>query len=156
MLAKETLDGALDCEWPSSFLHIFTIETRSPSSTSTTTPSILNADRSSVIAVPAIAADARKTWAGPAEDGIGWLDKLQSNLPSANIILYDHLEPEERRLELRDPKDPTSRTVAREYASAEASLAEYGVDDYADRLIRAVQQYRLFSGVRHPTFFFLI
>ena len=102
--------------------------------------------------MPAIAADARKTWAGPSEDGIGWLDILQSKLPSANIILYDHLEPEERRLELKDPKDPTSRTVAREYASVEESLAEYGVDDYADRLIRVVQQYRLFKGVRHPEF----
>ncbi|KAL8789141.1 MAG: hypothetical protein Q9195_006962 [Heterodermia aff. obscurata] len=108
-----------------------------------------------VIAVPAIAADARKTWAGPGEEGNGWLDKLQSNLPSANVILYDHLEPEERQLEPKDSNDPASKIVAREYATTEASLAEYGVDDYANRLIRVVQQYRLFSGVRHPISSFL-
>ena len=110
-------------------------------------PSIQDADHESVIAVPAIGADARKTWAGPGEDGNGWLDQLQSNLSSANVILYDHLEQKERQLELKDSKDPTSKTVAREYGLAEASLAKYGVDDYADRLITVVQQYRLFSGV---------
>ena len=98
--------------------------------------------------MPAIAADARKTWAGPGDDGIGWLEKLQSNLPLANVLLYDHLEQQERRLELKDSKDPASKTVAREYASAEESLAKYGVDDFAERLIRVVQQYRLFYGVR--------
>ena len=101
----------------------------------------------SVIAVPAIGADARKTWAAPAEEGIGWLDILKHKLPSANVILYDHLEPEERKLELKDSKDPSSRTIAQQFASAEASLAEYGVDEYSDRFNRVVQQYRLFSGV---------
>lgn len=106
----------------------------------------LSADYSSIIAVPAIGADARKTWT-PADDSISWLETLQRKLPLANIILYDHLGPEERRLELRDPKDPNSKTVARELASVEASLAEYGVDKYADRLVGVLQQYR-FSGVR--------
>ena len=106
----------------------------------------LYADCLSIIAVPAIGADARKTWAAAADE-ISWLESLQRKLPSANIILYDHLEPEERRLELGGPKDPSSQTIARELASAEASLAEYGVDDYADRLVGVVQRYRLFSGV---------
>ena len=108
----------------------------------------LYADCSSIIAVPAIGADARKTWAAVADDSISWLEYLQRKLPSSNVILYDHLEPEERRLELGDPKDPNIQTIARELASAEAYLAEYGVDDYADRLVGVVQRYRLFSGVR--------
>lgn len=108
----------------------------------------LYADCLSIIAVPAIGADARKTWAAAVDDSISWLESLQRKLPSANIILYDHLEAEERRLELGDPKDPSSKTIARELASAEAYLADYGVDDYADRLVGVVQRYRLFSGVR--------
>ena len=103
------------------------------------------ADFSSIIVVPAIAADARKTWAAPAEDGVGWLENLKR--PDTNIILYDHLEPEERQVELKDSKAPDSKIVAQRFASAEASLAEFGVDEYADRFTRVVQQYRLFSGV---------
>lgn len=109
----------------------------------------LSANCSSIIAVPAIAADARKTWAAPGEEGIGWLEDLKRKLPSANIVLYDHLEPEERRLERKDSKHPDSRAVAQQFALAEASLAQYGVNEYSDRFNRVVQQYRLFSGVRY-------
>jgi len=98
----------------------------------------------SVICVPAIGADARKTWSGIAEDGIGCLDLLQSKLPSANVLFYDHLEPGERRLELKDARDAVT---AKEFAVAEAALASFGVDDFAKRFRTVVEQYRRISGV---------
>jgi len=98
----------------------------------------------SVICVPAIGADARKTWSGTGEEGIGWLGLLQSKLPSANVLLYDHLEPGERRLELKHARDAAT---AKEFAAAEAALASFGVDDYAERFRTVSEQYRRMSGV---------
>lgn len=98
----------------------------------------------SIICIPAISADARTTWSRKGEDGIGWLGLLQSKLPSANLLLYDHLKPEERRLELRDARDAVA---AKEFTAAEEVLASYGVEDYADRFHATVEQYRRTSGV---------
>lgn len=69
---------------------------------------------------------------------------LQSKLPSANVLLYDHLEPGERRLELKDARDAAT---AKEFAVAEAALAAFGVDDFAKRFRKVVEQYRRISGV---------
>ena len=98
----------------------------------------------SIICVPAIGADARTTWSGKGEDGIGWLGLLQNKVASANILLYDHLKAWERALELKDARDAAT---AKEFAAAETVLASYGVEDYAHRFHTLVEQYRRSCGV---------
>jgi len=105
----------------------------------------------SVICVPAIGADARKTWSGTGEEGIGWLGSLQRKLPSANVLLYDHLEPGERRLELKHARDAAT---AKEFAAAEAALASFGVDEYAERFrtdVWSMQHYKPSGDQLNPT-----
>lgn len=89
--------------------------------------------------VPAIGANARKTWSGTEEEGIGWLGLLQDKLPSANVLLYDHLKPEERCLDLKHARDAAA---AKKIAAAEAALAAFGVEDYAERFLAVVNSYR--------------
>ena len=98
--------------------------------------------RSSIICVPAIGADARTTWVDSSDDGIGWLGLLEKKLPCANLLLYDHLDGRERKLKIADAKDPEYKSTAQAFANAEAALASYGVEDYADRVLAVINQHR--------------
>ena len=97
----------------------------------------------SIICVPAIGADARATWVESNEDGLGWLGALQDKLPTANLLLYDHLEAQERSVKVADPKDAAYKSTAKAFADAEAALSHYSVDHYADRFLRVAKSHRL-------------
>lgn len=95
-----------------------------------------------IICVPAIGADARTTWVESSDDGIGWLGELEKKLPFANLLLYDHLTVQERSLKVADAKDAAYKSTAKAFAKAETALASYGVDDYANRFLTQVDEYR--------------
>ena len=50
-------------------------------------------------------------------------------------------------MHVKHPKDPAYKSTAAESASAEAALASYGVDEYAERFVTVVEQYRRLSEV---------
>ena len=104
----------------------------------------------SIVCVPAIGADPRKTWARQT-DSVGFeLDRLDYVLhdrlyPDAQVHLYDHLTWEERRLEVKPPqgpKDQTHEKSAKAFAEAEFHLSEYGVMEWVDRFLQVIREYR--------------
>ena len=102
----------------------------------------------SIVCVPAIGADPRKTWARPAERlGEERLDiVLHDRLyPAAQVHLYDHLTQRERILSVKPPQgpnDPAHKKSAVDFASAEALVAAFRVAEWADRFLEIVQQHR--------------
>ncbi|KAI4134477.1 MAG: hypothetical protein LQ347_001495 [Umbilicaria vellea] len=116
----------------------------SPSSPSSGT--VIKVD---IIGVPAIGADPRKTWtsstAGHPPLFLG--NVLHEKIPSARILLYDHLKPEERLLEVKELSDPEHKATAKEFASVEKAVAQYGTNQWADRLMEAVREDRASQNV---------
>lgn len=97
----------------------------------------------SIIGIPAIGADPNRTWARSGDDEHQWLGaSLHHEIPSANVLLYDHLEPQERRLEVKATEDPAHKTTIERFASAEAAIAGFGVEDWADRFLAAIRYHR--------------
>lgn len=110
----------------------------------------------SIIGVPAIGADPNRTWTrlgdGPGNEH-QWLgSSLYQKIPSANVLLYDHLEPQERRLVVKAAVDPAHECTVERFTSAEAALAEFGVEDWADRFLTAIRYYRT---ARKARFYYL-
>ena len=104
----------------------------------------------SIICVPAIGADPRKTWerqtdsAGHEHRRLDYVlhDKLY---PNAQVHLYDHLTRQERVLEVKTPRGPDDQVhkkSAEAFAAGEASVAGFGVAEWADRFLGIVQEHR--------------
>ena len=117
----------------------------------------------SIICVPAIGADPRRTWDREV-DGAGFEherldDVLHEKLcPDAQIHLYDHLTREERALEIRPPEivgDEAHRQSTIAFAAAEDRLSEYVVADWADRFLEYVTEYRREQDTHHRPIFFI-
>lgn len=104
----------------------------------------------SIIGVPAVGADPRETWTSSGADGPSLFlgDALREEIPSARILLYDHLKPDERRLEVKELSDPEHKATANEFASVEEAVAQYGTEEWADRLMEAVRGGRSSQRVR--------
>ncbi len=104
----------------------------------------------SIICVPAIGADPRKTWERQT-DSAGFerrrLDYVLHDrlYPAAQVHLYDHLTRQERSLEVKPPRGPhdeAHKKSAEEFAAGEASVAAFGVAEWADRFLEIVQEHR--------------
>lgn len=104
----------------------------------------------SIICVPAIGADPRKTWERQT-DSAGFEHRrldyvLHDRLyPAAQVHLYDHLTRQERDLEVKPPRGPNDQAhkrSAEEFAAGEALVADYGVAEWADRFLEIVQEHR--------------
>ena len=104
----------------------------------------------SIVCVPAIGADPRKTWerqtdtAGFEHRRLDYVlhDRL---FPAARVHLYDHLTRQERGLELKPPEGPNDsahKRSAEEFAAGEAQVAAFGVAEWADRFFEIVQKHR--------------
>ena len=100
--------------------------------------------------VPAIGADPRKTWARQT-DSAGFESRrldfvLHDRLyPEAQVHLYDHLTRQERGLEVKPPKGPhdeAHKRSAEEFAAGEASVAVFGVAEWAERFLEIIQEHR--------------
>lgn len=104
----------------------------------------------SIVCVPAIGADPRKTWARQTDSAGFEHDRLDYVLhdklyPDARVHLYDHLTWEERRLEVKPsqgPNDQAHKQSAEAFAEAESRLSEYRVVEWADRFLHIVQEHR--------------
>ena len=108
----------------------------------------------SIVCVPAIGADPRKTWERQT-DSAGFEHRrldyvLHDRLyPAAQVHLYDHLTPHERVLEVKPPQgshDQAHKRSAEEFAAGEASVAAFGVAEWADRFLEIVEEYRRAQG----------
>ena len=81
-------------------------------------------------------------------------DKLY---PAAQVHLYDHLTHYERSLEVRPPQGPhdqVHKKSAEEFAAGEASVAAFGVAEWADRFLEIIQEHRTAQRtVRRPILF---
>ena len=105
---------------------------------------------SSIICVPAIGADPRKTWALQTDKAGHEHRRLDLELhdglyPDAQVHLYDHLTQEERRLEVkpsRGPDDQAHKKSAEVFAAAEAGTAECGIEEWADRFLGTLHERR--------------
>ena len=100
--------------------------------------------RNSIIAVPAIGADPNSTWK-TARDGKSqpWLGaELQKEIPSARVLLYDHLNSEERKIEKRPLADADHKPSAERYTAVQSKLNEYGIREWTDRFLEAVYRDR--------------
>ena len=124
-----------------------------------------NADLCSIVCVPAIGADARKTWerqtdsAGFEHRRLDYVlhDALYNAYNAAQVHLYDHLTREERALEVKTPRGPNDhahKKSAEDFAAGEALVAVYGVPEWADRFLQIVQEHRRAQGTdRRPILF---
>lgn len=97
----------------------------------------------SIVFVPAIGADPRKTWTrDPDKDGFEHRrfdyvlhDRLY---PKAQTHLYDHLMPEERKVEVihaQGPNDERHNASVKAFAAAEARVAAYGIREICRSLV---------------------
>ena len=73
-------------------------------------------------------------------------DKLY---PAAQVHLYDHLTSHERGLEIKWPQGPhdqAHKRSAEDFAAGEASVAAFGVAEWADRFLEIVEEHRRAQG----------
>ena len=102
----------------------------------------------SIIFVPAIGADPRKSFARQADrdDHEGIDIFLQNKLyPSAHVHLYDHLTPDERGLQAprrQSRIDTDEKKIEDTYRDKEKAVAEYGVEEWATRMLQCVRTHR--------------
>lgn len=116
----------------------------------------------SIVCVPAIGADPRKTWARPT-DRIGSEERLDLLLhdrlyPAAQVHLYDHLTEQERSLAVKPPQGPNDsvhKASAVEFATAEALVARFRVAEWADRFLESIQQRRRVKGTDQRPILFI-
>ena len=126
---------------------------------------IASADLHSIVCVPAIGADARKTWerqtdsAGFEHRRLDYVlhDALYNDCNAAQVHLYDHLTRQERALEVKPPQEPNDhvhKKSAEAFAAGEALVAVYGVAEWAERFLQIVQAHRRAQGTdRRPILF---
>lgn len=113
----------------------------------------------SILGVPAIGADPKRTWRlANTNYEHSWLNTtLHKKIPSARILLYDHLNEEERSLEIKvgyEENREEHKSAAKKYASAEAALEIYSVEDWAGRFIEALKVIRRAHTVRFCVWWF--
>ncbi|MCJ1360059.1 MAG: hypothetical protein MMC33_010062 [Icmadophila ericetorum] len=100
-----------------------------------------------IIGIPAIGADPKATW--NIRGSHQWLGPaLHEEIPSARVLLYDHLEEGERSVEVKplghvDHEASTVRT-----ANARDKVARFGLEDWTTRFIEAVHEVRNTESVR--------
>ncbi|KAG8528250.1 uncharacterized protein KY384_007167 [Bacidia gigantensis] len=104
-----------------------------------------------IVFIPAIGADARKTWERTPEraetEGTQRLDLcvLDRLRFTAQVHLYDHLTRKERSVEVPKIKKPLAepqQAVYNEYLQTGNQVAAYGVNDWADRFLECMRTHR--------------
>ncbi|KAL8824362.1 MAG: hypothetical protein Q9170_008184, partial [Blastenia crenularia] len=95
---------------------------------------------SSIICIPAIGADPRATWSTETPNNQNVLWKLQDALPQAEVLLYDHLLPDERSLEVLAREDPGHQSTARVFAAVERAVARLDIKAWTGRLKKTLLQ----------------
>ena len=115
----------------------------------------------SIIYVPAILADPKDpTWEREKDINVSEPRRLEKVLqariqPAAQVHLYDHLTPNERRL-TRKPKDePGHMQSAEDFAEAEERISQFGVKDWTDRFLHTFREHRSKCHTSHRPVFLI-
>lgn len=101
---------------------------------------MLNTDVS-IIGVPAIGADPSRTWIC-ANGRPDFQVALRKKIISADILLYDHLTPQERCLEIKPTVDPEHQATTQRFREVKAALARFGTKDWSKRFLEVIQAHR--------------
>ncbi|MCJ1313734.1 hypothetical protein MMC25_007414 [Agyrium rufum] len=104
-------------------------------------PSALNID---IVAVPAIGADPHTTWQSTRNARpIHWITEgLHRLIPTARILEYDHLNDEERAIEVKPRSHPEHKQSAEQYAVIKDRIASFGVEQWTNRFLQLMGRYR--------------
>ena len=111
----------------------------------------------SIIAIPAIGADPHTTWR-TTRDGRShsWLEaELQKDIPSARVLLYDHLNPEERKIEKKPLADANHKPSAVRYSAVQSDLSVYRIYDWTHRFLEVIYRDRDSEALQHRPLIFL-
>ena len=98
----------------------------------------------SIIAVNAICADPLKTWNTTRDhQPYQWVQRLaQDEIPSARVLVYDHLLPAERAIEIEAVDHPEHKASAKAYAAVQGRLSEFGIEEWTERFVQALHSWR--------------
>ncbi|MCJ1421829.1 hypothetical protein MMC32_008196 [Xylographa parallela] len=97
-----------------------------------------------IIGVPAILGDPIKTWNTTRDHHpYHWLGpSLQAEIPSARVLLYDHLKPQERSIEIKPTEHPEHKATSEAHAAVQLAIDQNGVEEWADRFLDTVRKCR--------------
>jgi hypothetical protein len=94
---------------------------------------------SSIIGIPAIGADPQKSFIVNDQP---WFEVLYQDIPNARIFLYDHLTKEEREIEKKPQGHANHKASIEQYAKTEGELAQYGIEEWAERFLQEISHIR--------------
>ena len=105
----------------------------------------------SIIAVNAICADPVKTWSTTRDhQPYQWIQRLaQDEIPTARVLLYDHLEPAERAIELEAVGHPEHKASAKAHAVVQGLISKFGIEEWTERFMKALHGWRETKAVCH-------
>ncbi|MCJ1293387.1 hypothetical protein MMC34_004941 [Xylographa carneopallida] len=97
-----------------------------------------------IIGVPSILGDPFKTWNTTRDHhSYQWLGpSLQAEIPSARILLYDHLKPQERSIEIKPTDHPEHKATSEAHAAVQLAIDRNGVEEWADKFLETVRRSR--------------
>jgi hypothetical protein len=76
-------------------------------------------------------------------------------VPGARVLLYDHLYPEERSLEIKPRAHAEHQLSVEKYRRTQEQLDEFGISDWAERLWRCLQKQRNSKELRRRPIVFI-
>ena len=87
-----------------------------------------------------------------------WFSELNKTIPNANILLYDHLSPEERSIEVKPRSDRGHKASAEKYAATHLRLSEFGIEEWTARFLNLLHENRAVKqvGSFHQTSFIFV
>jgi hypothetical protein len=98
----------------------------------------------SIVVVSAIGADPDRAWNMNREhQTYQWIRRFhEDEVPFARVLLYDHLEPSERSVEVKPVTHKEHNQSTVEHANIENKLAKYGIEEWTNRFLKALFQAR--------------
>ncbi|MCJ1473686.1 hypothetical protein MMC13_002337 [Lambiella insularis] len=110
-----------------------------------------------IVGVPAVLGDPFKTWNTTRDHHpYQWLGPgLQAEIPSARVLLYDHLEPHERSMELKPIGHAEHKATSEAYAAVQLRLGQYGIDEWAERFHETVRKSRDSASLKRRPIVFI-
>ena len=72
-------------------------------------------------------------WVGP---------ELQAEIPSARVLLYDHLSSAERAVELKAASHPEHKASREAYAVVQKTISKFGIEEWTNRFLKVLREKR--------------
>lgn len=77
------------------------------------------------------------------------MEDLKHDIPSARILLYDHLTTDERASEALPLSDSDSGVAPDSHSTTQEAVADYEIEDWASRFLNVLQECRSLETVRY-------